>query len=369
MRPTPATERELEAIYVACERAVNGGWPGRRNPRATLERLAAAVAEDARPDWYGEGDLVERLERRVADLLGKESAAFFVSGTMAQQIALRIHADRRGLREVAYHATSHLRLHEQAAAEHLHDLHAVVAGDRHRLLDLAGLEAIEQPLAALLLELPQRELGGVLPEWEDLVAQTDWARERGVALHLDGARLWEAQPYYDRPLDEIAGLFDSAYVSFYKGLAGLAGCVLAGRADLIAEARVWRVRHGGRLPSVYPFTLAAELGLDHYLPRMGDFYRHAVAVGGELDRRDELAVAPSPPQTPLLHVFIRGDRDRLVDAALELADERGIWLFGRLGDTPLPGHHLLELQISDPGLEFTHTEIGELFDEVLARAA
>jgi threonine aldolase len=73
------------------------------------------------------------------------------------------------------------------------------------------------------LELPQREIGGLLPEWDDLVAQAAWTRERGIALHLDGARLWEAAPFYERSYAEIAGLFDSVYVSFYKGLGALAG--------------------------------------------------------------------------------------------------------------------------------------------------
>ena len=74
----------------------------------------------------------------------------------------------------------------------------------------------------MLLELPQRELGGTLPTWDELVAQVTWARERGAAVHLDGARLWEATPFYDQSYDKslanIAALFDTIYVSFYKGL-------------------------------------------------------------------------------------------------------------------------------------------------------
>ena len=80
-------------------------------------------------------------------------------------------------------------------------------------------------------ELPQRDIGGLLPAWDDLREQVVAARERGAATHLDGARLWEAQPFYGRPHAEIAGLFDSVYVSLYKGLQGVRGAVLAADAD------------------------------------------------------------------------------------------------------------------------------------------
>jgi threonine aldolase len=179
--------------------------------------LAELPAEIA-PDRYGDGGVVEELETHLAHLLGKPAAAFFVSGTMAQQIALRIHADRRSTRTVAFHPTSHIDLHEGRAFERLHGLIGRPVGDPFQLLTLESLEAVAEPLAALLLELPQREIGGQLPEWEDLTAQVDWARERGAAVHLDGARLWQCPDAYQLPLDEIAGLFDTVYVSFYKDL-------------------------------------------------------------------------------------------------------------------------------------------------------
>ena len=332
-----------------------------------LERLAAIAPEEA--DRYGTGEPVERLEARVATLLGKEAAVFMPSGTMAQQIALRIHADRRGLRTVAFHPTSHLELHEEKAYERLHGLHATLVGAPTALLTLADLERVREPLAALLLELPQREIGGRLPEWHELEAQAAWARERNVALHLDGARLWEAAPYYERPHSEIAGLFDTVYVSFYKGLGGIAGCALAGPGDVIAEARVWQARHGGRLLSLYPLVLSAELGLDRFLPRMPEYHRHAVAVGAELNVRDGIEVVPDPPQTPMMHVHLRGDRERLIAAAVDLAEERKVWLFDRLRVTALPTVCVHELGIGEASLTFTAAEIAALYGEVVERAA
>src|SRR5512142_3160657 len=81
--------------------------------------------------------------------------------------------------------------------------------------EIAGLTSIAEPPGTLLIELPQRDLGGQQPERDDLRAQTEWARERGAAVHLDGARLFESATGYGRPLAEIAALFDTVYVSFY----------------------------------------------------------------------------------------------------------------------------------------------------------
>ncbi|MGI8698645.1 MAG: threonine aldolase family protein, partial [Mycobacteriales bacterium] len=241
-QPAPPA-RDVDAVRDRCTRFL--GWHGRPRPREVLLELAAATPDDLRPDHYGAGAVLEDLEAQVAELLAKPAAVFMPSGTMAQQIALRIWSERRGTRTVAFHPTCHLELHEERGYDRLHGLHAKLVGQPHELLRLVDLEELAEPLAALLLELPQRELGGRLPDWDDLLAQTAWARERGIALHLDGARLWEAQPFYGRPHAELAGLFDSVSVSFYKGLGGLAGAALASDAATIAEARVWQRRHGG----------------------------------------------------------------------------------------------------------------------------
>src|SRR3954468_2158277 len=144
-----------------CERWLR---PVRPTPAADLLRAAAeALPPDAPPDQYGEGEVVEGFERRLAEMLGKESVAVLPSGTMAQQIALRIHCDRRAVNTVAFHPTCHLELHEHAAYAHLHGLQAELVGGGERLIELSDLEGLHAPIGALLLELPQREIGGRLP--------------------------------------------------------------------------------------------------------------------------------------------------------------------------------------------------------------
>ena len=363
----PARER-IDAAIRGSERFLNA-WRGGPSAQERLRVVAEATGEDERLDQYGKGDRIERLEGRVAELLGKEAAVVMPSGTMAQQIALRIWSERRGIRTVAFHPTCHLELHEEKGYERLHGLHAKLVGDPNALIALTDLEALGDPLAALLLELPQRELGGRLPEWDDLVAQTSWARERGIAVHLDGARLWEAQPYYARPHSEIAALFDSVYVSFYKGLGGLAGAALAADSTTIAEARVWQRRHGGNLVTQHPFVVTAEAGLDARLDRMSSYVEHARAIAAELATVPGLEVVPDPPQTPMFHLHLRGDADRLAEAAVSLAEERRVFLFAEPSTTSSPRWQRHEVMVGETSLALAPAELRELYVEVLARAA
>ena len=348
----------------ACER-----WLGARRPQPVAELLriaAAAVDPGTRPDRYGDGDVVEDFEMRMAALLGAEAAMLLPSGTMAQQIALRIHCDRRGRDTVAFHPTCHLALHEHGAYEHLHGLHAELAGDRDRLITLADLQAIAAPIGALLLELPQREIGGQLPEWEDLRAQAQWARDAGAAVHLDGARIWEAAPYYGRSPAEVAGVFDTVYASLYKGLGAFAGSVLAGPLDVIAEARIWRARHGGTLAGLFPFVASALRGLEELAPRMGEFLGHARAITEALADVDGVTVVPRVAQTPLFHLHLRGEPEALWERVLEVARSRRVWLFNGLRPTVVPGVSRTEISIGAPATEISAGEAAELIAAVVA---
>jgi threonine aldolase len=358
--------RQQQRIVERCERFVNT-WTAMRDPAAEFRALAERAGK--RIDIYGHGESVERLEARVAGLLGKEAAALFPSGTMAQQIALRIWCDRRGSSTVAFHPQCHLDVHEERGYEVLHGLHARSVGRRNRVIERADLDELAEPVGALLLELPQRDLGGQLPAWRDLRAQATWARRNGVALHLDGARLWQCGPFYKRPLHEIAALFDTVYVSLYKDLGGLGGCVLAGPEDVIAEARVWRIRHGGRLATFEPIALSSERGLDEVLPRMASFVRKAKEIGVALARVDGIDVIPDPPQVAMLHVAVRGDLERVNEAVLDIAKEHRTLISGEFRPTEIANIQSTELSIGAPALEIPTSEITDLYAELVSRAA
>ena len=369
-KPTDASavdylpDEERLALRATCERTMWGH--GIRTPAEMLAEISSLGSNELSADFYGSGGTVAILEEEVRSLLGKPAAVFMPSGTMIQQIALRIHADRRNRRVVAFHPTCHLELHEDQAYQRLHGLVGRPVGNADALISLADLEEVHEPLAALLLELPQREIGGALPAWKDLKVQVNWAHERGAAVHLDGARLWACGPFYDRTPAQIAALFDTVYVSFYKDMGGTAGGMLLGEEDVIAQAREWRHRHGGTLPALWPEAAAALAGVRLRLPRVGQYVAHARAIAGAL-AFDGVAVVPDPPPTNMMHIYLRTTAADVIDGIRRLAAEDKLWAFSGSMPADVPGYRRLELSVGDATLAFTPQEVAHAVASFLPR--
>lgn len=358
---------ELDALRRTCRSFLGG-----HGYRSTAAQLAA-IPPDVEEDIYGEGGVVAELEAEIATIFGKPAAVFTPSGTMAQQIVLRVHADRRNRRTVLYHPQCHLHVHELDAPGRLHGLNGRPVGGRDRLITIDDLRATadgETPVAeapaALLLELPQRDLGGQVPAWDDLVAQVDWAHSVGAAAHMDGARLWQCAGFYDRPLDAIAAPFDTVYVSFYKDIGAFAGAAVAGPADVIAEVREWRQRHGGTLFTMWPHAGSALANIRARLPRMPAYRAHALALADALRDLPGLQLVPDPPQASMFHLVFHRDATALQAAALRLAKDDGIWTWAKFHPTEVPGISRVELGVGDATLEWTPAEFRDVVARLLA---
>ncbi len=349
-----------------CERALCGHR--RRSVREHLAALAASPVANLPPDVYGEGEAIGSLEAEVATLLGHPAAVFMAKGVVAQQAALRCWTERCGRRNVALHPKSHIDADERSAYERLHGLHGVRLGRDHAPFTAADLAGCGEVLGAVSVELPLRRAGFKLPDWDELAAISEWCRSEGVRLHLDGARLWEAQPYYDRTLAEIASLADSVYVSFYKGLGGLGGAALAGPAAFIAEARTWQARHAGPLMTAFPFVISASEGLHHHLPRMAGYYRRARHLAAALGELPGVVVAPSPPQSNAFQLFLPAAAATLEAAHLRLAEASGVWLFGRFAETMVPDLSMTEVAIGDAAEDLRDDEVTALVAQLLDAA-
>ena len=328
--------------------------------------LLASIPADTAVDRYGEGGVVAELEAEVAGLLGKPAAAFLPSGTMAQQSVLRVHADRRQRRTVVFHPMCHLHRHEGQGFARLHGLTGRPVGDADRLMNIDDLTAVAEPPAALLIELPQRDLGGQQPGWADLLAQAEWARHRGAAVHLDGARLWESAAGYGKPLREIAALFDSVYVSFYKGIGALAGCCVAGSADILAEVREWRHRMGGTLFGLWPNAASALSCLRRRLPLMPEYLSYAREIAATLRDLAGVRVVPDPPQVPMMHLLLSTTQERFAAAARRLATERRIWTWPTAAATGDPSVQRVELSVGDATRALSPAQVGEIIATLLA---
>lgn len=354
-------DSDLAALRNRCSRALN--MHGNRPAAQQLGELPDAIELDR----YGEHGIVAELESEVADLLGKAAAVFMPSGTMAQQIALRIHADRRSSRTIGLHPTSHLLLHELGAHERLHALASRPLGNGRELLSLGDLQGVAEPLAAVLFELPQREIGGLLPTWDDLVAQTGHVRQQGAATHLDGARLWDSEPFYERPPADIGALFDTLYVSFYKTLGGLTGCCLLGEEDVMAEAREWRHRHGGTLFALWPYAASGLAALRTRRPRIPEYVAHAQAIAKALGEVPGVQVVPDPPQTPMMHVLLETTAAHVEATARAFAEQDDLWTWPGSVATDSPNHRKVELAVGDATLGLSPDEVASVVRRFVSR--
>ncbi|AYV29119.1 Low specificity L-threonine aldolase [Streptomyces sp. ADI95-16] len=339
-----------------------------------LAELTAAAGEgpDEPADLYGDG-VVTRLERRVAELLGMEDAAFFPSGTMAQQVALRCWAGRTGNPVVALHPMSHPERWEGGAVSLVSGLRTAAVTDEPRQPTASEVRELAEPFGTLMLELPLRDAGFLLPSWEELEELVAAGRDRDAVIHFDGARLWESTEWFGRGLPEIAGLADSVYVSLYKSLGGISGACLAGPASLIAEARVWRHRYGGQVFRQFPQALSGLAGLERELPMLPSYVAQAGVVAEALRSAFVSAgvpwfrINPEVPHTHQFQVWLPYEAECLTEAGLRQAEETGTVLFRRWHPQGPAGLAMTELEVTRPGLSWTPQDITEATTAFLAR--
>lgn len=357
MAPPHGPDGNTDAVDRLRRRATRWFSPiGGRTAAAAL----AALPDDIEVDLYGRGGVVADLEAEIADVVGHEAALLFPTGTMAQQVALRLHADDAGGAAVAMHPLSHPLLHEDEALTRVQDLRVRPVGDPRRPATVDDLAEVAEPLAAVLLELPQRELGGLLPDWDDLLAHVQAIGDRGAAAHLDGARLWECEPAYGRDAAEIGSLFDSVYVSLYKGLGGIGGACLAGTEAFVARAAEWRHRLGGQVIGLWPYAASGLAALHSERAQMPARLEHLRAVVAALADVDGVVAVPDPPRAALCQLHLHTSADAYREAALALAEQERVWAWRDPGPTDRPDWQMVELHASANLMAFTPTEAAEL---------
>lgn len=349
--------------------------PGHRQPAPadTFAAMAAwCAANNVAHDTYGDGELVQSFERKVAALLGFETGVFCITGTMTQVTALRLACAERGSTLVALHPTAHILKHERGNHQLLGHFHALQIGDPHRPWTLDDLKTIPDQLGAVSLELPAREIGGQCPSWDELEAIKTYCREQDIHLHMDGARLWETAAAYGKTLAEICAGFDSVYVSLYKGIGGLGGAVLLGQAPFVATAQEWFRRQGGNVFHRTPYVVAAAMQFDARLAAMPAYFRRTETLYTMLRGYPLLTPNPSQPQANLLHLHMPVERERAIAIRNAFAEQHGVWLLNRVSHAQLPGHSVTEWYVGDNLLALPDQRLSDilaLWSAELARAS
>jgi threonine aldolase len=247
--------------------------------KPTEAMRAAMAAADVGDDVYGEDPTVMRLEERVAQMFGHEAALFTVTGSMANLLAVRSVVPVGT--EVLCEAQAHIARAELGS-------HAALSGTTMRTwsgpgIDLPAIEAMVAPdlgpfmvrTAALSVENTHNFSGGAVLPIEDLRGVRALADQAGLAVHLDGARVWNAHVATGTPLGDYGAIADVLMVSLSKGLGAPVGSVLVGSADTIAGAREWRKRLGGGWRQAGMLAAGGLYALDHHVDRLADDHRRA----------------------------------------------------------------------------------------------
>ncbi|HEY2735870.1 MAG TPA: low-specificity L-threonine aldolase, partial [Polyangiales bacterium] len=286
-------------------------------PSAAM-RKAMAEAEVG-DDVYGEDPTVKQLQERVAALLGKPAALFVPTGTMANQLALLAHCERGN--DVLVGESNHCMLYESGAGAAWAQVNFSVVG-RGGLFDAdAMIDAIKPPeyhfpqTRLVALENTHNRSGGRIFPQRDVIAIGDAAHARGLAVHLDGARIWNASIASGLSPSALASPVDSVSACFSKGLGAPVGSVLAGSPELIRKAHRYRKMLGGGMRQIGVLCAAALYALDHHVTRLAEDHDNALRLARGLAELRDVAVDLTSVQTNIVVFEVAGSAAQLAECA------------------------------------------------------
>ena len=294
-------------------------------------RLAMASAEVG-DDVFGEDPTVLELEDRIADLLGHESGLFTPSGSMANQLAIRLHVGPG--QELIADELAHVLRAEMGAAAVFSGISSRSWAAPRGLLDPAAPLRMMAPDAgtyqvstkAIVVENTHNFGGGTVQPLETIRTLREATQPLGVAMHLDGARLWNAHVATGVELAEYGQYFDTVAVCLSKGLGAPIGSVLAGSRERIAEARVWRKRYGGGMRQAGILAAAGLWALDHHIRRLADDHARARTFSEAVASRFPAVLDLAHVQTNIVVADVGAAGWAAADF-VSVAEQRGLRIF------------------------------------------
>ncbi len=306
--------------------------------KPTPAMRAAMAAAPVGDDVFGEDPAVNELEARVAALFGKAGGLFVPSGTMANQIAVRVHC--RPGDEILIEETSHVYVWEAGGPAALSGVTCRTIPGHFGLLDVKQLEGKVRPddghyvrTRLVSLENTHNRGGGTVYPLETVAAIAAWARSHGLAMHLDGARIWNAAVASGVGYRDWGAHFDTVAVCFSKGLGAPVGSMLVGPADLMAHARRVRKLFGGGMRQAGILAAACLHALDHHVEQLADDHANAKLIADAVAETPGLSLNPPRVETNLVWFEVDPALGTARDVAARLK-ERGV-LVAALGEQTL----------------------------------
>jgi threonine aldolase len=280
--------------------------------RPTLAMRQAMAEAEVGDDVYGEDPTIAALQRKTADLLGKEAALFVPSGTMANQIAVGVHCAPGD--ELICGSTSHVYMWEGGGIARLSGVTARPLDPPGYLIARNDLEGKIRPddghyvrTRLVCLENTHNRGGGKVHPIGDVAAVSEWARSNGLAMHLDGARLMNAVVASGIAARDWAKHFDTVSICFSKGLGAPVGSALAGPAALIQKAHRLRKVFGGGMRQAGIIAAGAIYALDHQVDRLADDHANARLLAAAVEETDGLSLESGPVETNLVWIGVSPD--------------------------------------------------------------
>ncbi len=287
-------------------------------------RRAMAEAEVG-DDVLGADPTTQRLEQRIAERLGMEAAIFMPSGTMANQVAIRLHCAAGD--ELICEQDCHIYNYEQGAFSQLSGVVARTVVGQQGVLQVKQLEGLIRPdnehmvrTRLLCLENTHNRGGGKVWPWETIETISAWARGHGLRLHLDGARLFNAVVASGINAADWASLFDTVSVCFSKGLGAPVGSALVGPRDLIRQARRHRKVLGGGMRQCGIIAAGALYALDHHLDRLAEDHELAKQLAEQIRPIPGLTLAHDPVETNIVYFDVAPELGTAPELVRDLAE-------------------------------------------------
>ncbi len=328
----------------------------------TSEMREAMIAAQVGDDVFGEDPTVNKLQQMIAELTGFEDALFVASGTMGNQLCIKTHSNPGN--EIVVERNSHIFNYECGSPALLSGVQQMPI-DGHRgsftleqVRNVIRPENVHHPKTRLICfeNTHNRGSGAIFP-FEEIRRISTFAREKGIKLHMDGARLWNASVATDIPIREYCQYMDSVSLCFSKGLGAPVGSIIAGSKNFIEKARYYRKALGGGMRQVGILAAAAIYAMENHLPSLAEDHRRAQKLAQFISTIPGIEIDLDSIQTNIV-IFNVAGTGLSGQQVIELLKERGVRM-NTFAETKVRA--VTHLHITDDDIEQTIGVLKKIF--------